>query len=121
MVDTIVAVSTFTFAMAIVAALAVAALTRLLVGRRWPRLTAAVLIALGTVPPSVFGVLLYGLRADRYWAVRGPGVFGDIGGGPYFLAAITFTVAWTATCWGVAGWLSGDAPRWPRRSRIDAV
>lgn len=112
-------VAILSLALALSTALAVAALARLVSGSRWPRLAAMILVALGTVPPSVFGVLLYGLRVDHVWTISGPGVFGDIGGGPFLLAAVTFTLTWTSTCWGVAWWMSGDAPRWPGRPQIE--
>ncbi len=69
------------------------------------------LFILGAVPPSVLGVLWYARTADYRWAIRGPGPFAHLGGGPAMLAALTLVTVWTAGCWAAAIWLSARVVR----------
>jgi hypothetical protein len=79
--------------------------------RLWNLLGAAVLIAIGAVPPSAVAVLWWAKVAAYAWAIHGPGVFGHLGSGPIMTAMLTSTVAWTAVCWAVAAVLTMRAYR----------
>jgi hypothetical protein len=68
-------------------------------------IASATLFVLGTIPPTVLAVLWYARAADYLWAIRGPGPFAHLGGGPAMLAALIFTAAWTAGSWGAGIWL----------------
>ena len=92
----------------------VLAASRLAGERVGPLLAAGLLVALGTVPPSAIVLLQLALRADPSWAMSGPGIFGQSGGGPWWLAVLTLSGIWTLVCWASAAGLSsrvlGQAP-----------
>ena len=80
-------------------------------------IASALLLIIGTVPPSVLAVLWYARTADYRWAIRGPGPFAHLGAGPATLAAFTLVTLWTAGCWTAAVWLGASGAR--QRSRGD--
>jgi hypothetical protein len=69
-------------------------------------LASGALFVLGTVPPSVLAVLWWARSADYRWAIRGPGIFAHLGGGPAMLALFVITGVWTVGCWSAALWLA---------------
>ena len=74
-------------------------------GSLWPLMAAAALLVLGSVPPTVAMVLIYARKADYVWAIRGPGVFAQLGGGPFWLATGVFVFVWMLICWLAASGL----------------
>ena len=90
------------------AVLVAVALGRAAGGAYQRRVAAALLLVLGTYPPSALSVFWYARGADYVWAIRGPGLFGHLGGGPAMLALLVLVFLWTATCWTAALWLLGE-------------
>ena len=64
----------------------------------------ALMFVIGAIPPTVLAVLWYARMADYAWAIRGPGPFAHLGGGPAMLAAFTFVIVWTLGFWGAGVW-----------------
>lgn len=86
-------------ALAVLVALALGRAAR---ARYRRRASAGLLLVLGTYPPSLLSVLWYARAADSAWAIRGPGVFAHLGGGPGMLALLVLTCLWTVICWTAA-------------------
>ena len=100
----VVALATVVATLAVAAA--IGALARLLGGEAGTLIASGLLFVLGAVPPTVYGVLWYARAADYRWAIGGPGIFAQLGSGPFMLALGVGTLVATATCWVVAAWLA---------------
>ncbi len=94
------------------AVLTVAFATAMIVGvsyllskNSWAKMSSKVLIVAGTIPPTVLGVFLYAVLADHDWAIRGPGLFADLGGGPAMLFLFTIVIFSTIAFWTISVFL----------------
>ncbi len=96
------AIFSFGLAVAGVAVVVILGLSRLLCGRWWRLAAFVLLLIIGTIPPTILGVLGYAGAADHIWAMKGPGLFAHLGSGPFMLAVLVNTLAWTLVCWIVA-------------------
>lgn len=76
----------------------------------WSTIAAGVLVAIGTVPPTVLAVHIYALRADYRWAINGPGLFGQSGGRPWTVAALIFVTVFAAASWLASSALATRVP-----------
>jgi hypothetical protein len=90
--------------------MAVVALARVTAGRTWPLVAAGVLLVAGTIPPTLAALLWYARSADYVWAIRGPGVFAQLGGGPATVAATVLILIWTSVTWIAAIRLAARRP-----------
>ncbi len=81
------------------ALLLVIAVSRILGRSIGPLIAAGLLTILGAVPPSALAVLYYARSADAACAYRGPGIFAQLGGGPFNLALLTISSGWTLGSW----------------------
>lgn len=94
--------SILSIAAAALATAAAALLARLAIGRRWHAVAAGLMTIAGTLPPTVLATMWYARQADYAWAIRGPGVLGQLGSAPWLLSMLTFSSVFAATCWTAA-------------------
>lgn len=76
---------------------------------------AALAFALGAAP--IFRIVMFRsmLAKDHGWVVRGPEPFGSLGGGPWWLWTLVYSVMASGILWGLGFWILN----WARPSNSD--
>lgn len=90
----------------IIAVVGIVLIARVFGRRFWRPAAVALLIAAGTVPPTLLAVFWYARTVDYAWAIRGPGPFAQLGGGPAMMFAFMMTALLMGSCWLSALWIA---------------